>query len=431
MRKVSILMSLAFLICTISGPIQSGQSCSSIMIPPPEVSGPPFITRGLFLTKNGLHVYAANTKGDLFISDDSGEYWREQVIDNIHEEKAKISGIYATEDGGKIFVSTAGKGLHFSLDGGQTWRNLRGSQGIGDDYTLDVHGDIEGNLIAVASISGLGISKDGGQSWVVLTVEDGLPSNRIQGVSVSADAFSIYVATDKGFALIINDERAKNPPPERIASEGKDESFVVEQTSEGFKVVPKPQAAKKTSSMGIRPKKLQFAGGGKGFSVMSRYEKNTKALKNANIRSIYARTVGPTTHLYAATSSGLFYSQNDGLWWFRKREATNLGQVFLSPNGQRLFLIEGQTLITSLDYGNTLRSFPVERAFSKIQATDGGQVYALANGQLFKSIDGGRYFEQQVFKMKEPMVRRGAIRSFINYRSTDSEPKRDDGKTDQ
>lgn len=87
--------------------------------------------------------------------------------------------------------------------------------------------------------------------------------------------------------------------------------------------------------------------------------------------------------------------------------------------------------------GHNFFTFSILDSFTKIQANDDGQsVYALADGKLFKSIDGGQNFEQQVFKMKGPMVRKGGIRSFTNYSSLGENDSKgdydyDDGKVDQ
>lgn len=277
------------------------------------------------------------------------------------------------------------------------------------------------------------MSKDSGKTWVTLTVEDGLLSNRVQGVAVSADGFAIYVATDKGFSLIINDERAKNPPPERMAQAIKDESFEIEQTFEGFRVIPKPLIAKKPQTKSV-PKKWQLSKNRSGFSVVrfNRVAHGNNGLKNANIRSIYARKVGAIAHIYAVTPTGLFHCQDEGFLWAKRQETTNLSEVFLTPNGQRIFLIAAQNLMISTDFGLSFRRFSLERAFNKIQASEDGQtIYGLSDGKLFKSI-GSQAFEKQVFKMKEPIFKRGEIRSYMHYRSNDgSESRSDDRKIDK
>jgi hypothetical protein len=103
----------------------------------------------------GSTVYAVVVES-LYLSNDNGVTWTEKGGFMDYGEHLSASGL-------TVCLALSSYGASLSTDGGTTWKQYGGRNGLPCDYATDI--SISGPRIAVATSQGLSVTTDNGASW--------------------------------------------------------------------------------------------------------------------------------------------------------------------------------------------------------------------------------------------------------------------------
>jgi hypothetical protein len=159
--------------------------------------------RGIFVSRDGTINITGSQGNGLFISTDSGEtYINKTTGDPSPIANNDVNGVFASNDGTKIYVATFG-GFSISMDSGATWVNKTTGDPspIINDNVGDVVVSSDGTRIYLATQGGLSISTDSGATWINKNAGDGLGASFVSAVVVSEDGSKIYAATNGGLSI--------------------------------------------------------------------------------------------------------------------------------------------------------------------------------------------------------------------------------------
>lgn len=143
-----------------------------------------------FLTSNGYVT-----------SDDNGETYD---LSNAYLFSGNsLAKIKVSSTGNKIYIGGT-KGLHISLDGGNTFFTKDASNGLSGDSVRGLDVDNAGNIYALISNSGLNISLDEGATFVSRTTANGIAHSTVTGLVVNKATGDIYISSWGGISRSID-----------------------------------------------------------------------------------------------------------------------------------------------------------------------------------------------------------------------------------
>ena len=214
-----------------------------------------------------------------------------------------VSGVYAI--GSTVYAATNG-GLSISTDGGSTFINKTGTDGLGTffGYTLINGVYADGSTVYAATNGGLSISTDGGASFTNYTTTNGLGDNQVKGVY--AVGGKVYAATKSGLSISTD---GGSTFANKTSLNGLGTNFV-----NGVYAVGNTVYAATGGGLSIS------TDGGATFTNKT----TTDGLGNSYVRGVYA--VGST--VYAATDGGLSISTDGGSSFINKTGTDGLGTSF-------------------------------------------------------------------------------------------------------
>jgi photosystem II stability/assembly factor-like uncharacterized protein len=139
-------------------------------------------------------------EGVVFLSEDFGETWNEQILDPAYYDYQSYQGVISP-DGTIIYLAG---GLFMSTDGGDTWLANPNSPGTQEDTVQYLEMSSDGQEIFAASLDVIYISIDGGATWFTDTT---FPNQAAQGLAVSSDGALAYLVRSSTYiqkALVTN-----------------------------------------------------------------------------------------------------------------------------------------------------------------------------------------------------------------------------------
>jgi len=243
---------------------------------------------------------ATNPDGGVFKSTDFGENWKQKnLISKTGETASSLNNtnikflIFDPETPGIIYLSTEGKGIYKSLDGGEQWTPTKLNSGSYVSLGIDNR-----NTKVLYLTNGTKIIKsiDGGNDWMDIYVEN-RPKQKI--LSVIVDQFSqniIYAATSSSVLRSINYGNSW----ELLSWNGTDVSDLNQSIKNG-----------KTLYLLTKKSIFKTIDGGENFTNITQ---NLSQYKDAN--TIYWLNFDPRTEfMYIGTGYGILRSLTGGDTW--------------------------------------------------------------------------------------------------------------------
>lgn len=171
---------------------------------------------GIYTNKDGRIVIASDNFGNVYRSNNYGEYW--EKINGVFKSKGKygyITTLVMTDNGGQIVAGTSLNMIYYSDDSGLSFSKLssRTCYSMTSSYNIEKIACISGDVDEYSKIS---YSYDKGMSWKYSHADKdkwmGIVSNQDFSYIVAVKTFSkdyVYVSKDygKSFALICDNER--------------------------------------------------------------------------------------------------------------------------------------------------------------------------------------------------------------------------------
>ena len=320
--------------------------------------------------------------------------------------EAEPSGVYKSSDGGtswtflaegpgipfcitadprtsgRIFVGGLGGEILRTLDGGDTWKEVREPEVFGRPVTSIVIDPNNPSRIYASGTTGSIRSTNGGWHWTAMS---DLPQVVWALAIDPSNTHVLYAATNDNGIWRSSNSGATWRPLGTIAH-----------ATFGIMVDPTAHTLYASTSGGV----LQSSDGGASWQQTS-----------LSPQTVYTTSIGPGGDLYAGTSTGIALSLNLGNTWTDPDPTLGDSKAFgyaitVDPNaGKNLWVTTlGSTILTSQNRGTTWGAF--DEGYSgheprkiNIDPTNSNRIYlgSFIGGGLFKSVDGGATWERRVF----------------------------------
>lgn len=276
-----------------------------------------------FAVKDSM-VYASNGT-DIFLSNDNGANWK--ILNRGSNATNFGTSIHhITLKGSEVYVGTYGNGVYKSVDNGSHWEeiNIGNPSGTSKYSKYEIVLSLfvsENKLFALFDSKGLYFYQESSKSWV--------PSKPKQDVFMSSAACSantIFIGQSDGIIY-------KKPG-----------STKWEKSKKGF-----PSQKNYVASLASFENGMIAGTGYQGVYISSDNgenwrEANTGLPTGANIIKLYATS----THMYASTGGGLYFSADKGMSWTKSQSLPNGGPSSISSIGEKVY-VEFEDLYSSVD----------------------------------------------------------------------------------
>jgi hypothetical protein len=312
-------------------------------------------TNQFYLFKSKL--FAGTDKG-IFLYDSISNSWinKSTGLDPNDSDYISRNVRRITSVGNILFCATINKGIYSSKDTGETWESIPPSSGLTCDYILCMVNFNDTLFVPNGFDKKIYLSADTGKNWSSIGF-NGLVVN-----DIAIYENNMYFATDQGIY--------KYKSIDSSWSLFKNESF--------NKIFIKDSIFLGSNSFGLY-----------------RWNKNIDSFilsnKGINTAQVYGMAIFNKS-LYSATSSGAFYTPDDGKNWFLVNETKNIVCQTIAKIDTMLFIGTSNGIVaTSLHANNWyhLDSGLTSKVIWNISQID-NMLLAATDLGLFKSIDAGK-----------------------------------------
>jgi len=341
--------------------------------------------------RNPDHLYASACTGVYSSDDAAAKFQKLKGIPNLARRTRKL--YLHPSDGNIVFAGTTA-GLYRSINGGKTWTLISAPSVIVNDIIVDVRRP--GRVLLATDRSGVLRSENGGRSFA--------PSNRgfvhrqVAGLMVDRNEPSVI------YAGVINDKDFGGV-------------FVTRDSGQHWKQISDGLDGRDVFTLRQAADGLILAGTNRGLFYLDAKTKRWRSLNyqqapsRSPVRQAKGADVSVTSPIenarisdlkivdgkwYAATSVGLFTSQDNGRTWQGGPVLNERNFVSVEVSGKAVSLITPRRLLISTDAGRSwypanLPTF-VTSLFSAALDGDSNLWIGTRDG-AFRSTDGGNTWE--------------------------------------
>ena len=342
-------------------------------------------------------VYASACSG-IYKSENGGELFRKQQ--GIPNTARRTRVLMQDPINSNIVFAGTTEGLYQTTDGGVKWQRLTGPDVIVNDVYVDPSNDK--HVLLATDRSGVLLSADGGQSFIAANT--GFSQRQVEALLVdSRNPSTIYagVLNDKIYGGVFVSTDGGNTWDQRSTGLDGRDIFTLKQASSG------------TIYAGTNHGVLSFEGSSwqpRDQIVNTKEEEKTVIEKKKKVQVTKTVTLPPATMAtrvtgldvsgpiwYAASSSGLYSSSNQGQTWQGGPVLDHTDFVRVASSGDTAYAAGRQFLVTTQDGGKTWQSASLPSNATVLRylvtASD-GSVWMAAREGLFYSEDRAQSWKQ-------------------------------------
>ncbi|HNW84615.1 MAG TPA: hypothetical protein PKH46_03775 [Candidatus Cryosericum sp.] len=344
-------------------------------------------------------LYVGTADAGLFVSRDGGASWRVSIPASLARYVAAVA---VTADGRALYAGTRDRGLLRSQDAGATWTAVNLPSGPAPIIaSVDIDPQ-DGSHVAVLGSGGLvALSEDGGQTWRAPASEK-LPSG-CSALRFLADGSGLVAGTQGGTLWRSVDGLAWQlvyslPESGCVYQLQRWQKHMLAATSHG----------------------VFSSTDGKAWVSMS------SGIRNLTIGEVAASPTQPSV-AFAATSQGVFRSENGAASWIRCSPEIPTLSVLALPDGRTVLAgTSGGLVLRSTDGGDHWTTVHagipgMQVSILVSSATEPGVVYCGTDNGVAVSVDSGATWETRIRGLV-PTVRSGEAAPRVEMGALLSDP---------